>query len=239
VRHLYACYFNADGRWGRLARVCQSTAREHCPDWTVTVEKIKARQVDRRGEIPFNDNTVKLDRWCEVACALPDGAELLLIDADVMILRPLAPLWDLPFDVALTRRPELSRFPFNAGVVGLRISPAVREFMTQWRDINRRFLADRKLHKPWQRRFGGINQAALGCVLEQDVDATVLDVRRVPCETWNCEDSTWRAFNEDTRIVHVKSMLRSAIFDGVAGVASYRALVARWRSLDRKAMELV
>lgn len=62
----------------------------------------------------------------------------------------------------------------------------------------------------------------------------------IPCREWNCEDSAWNAFDPGrTRIVHVKSALRRALFDRTAedmarpGVAR---LVEMWRGLEAETM---
>ena len=151
-----------------------------------------------------------------------------------MILRPLNAVWDLPFDVAYTVRPRL--LPLNAGVVFVRVSDRVRAFMTAWRDENRRMLTDTQHHQVWRRRYGGINQAALGAVLESP-RTDGLAITPLPCSEWNCEDSTWRAYDPDvTRIVHLKSQLRIALFHGGSGGQEVRRLVTLWRALERAAL---
>jgi hypothetical protein len=238
---LYACYFGS-GAWDqypRMARVLAATAAQHCPAWTIQIEALDPPR--RRGHIPagYVDNTHKLDRWCAIAEAAPDGTPLLLLDADTMVLRSLDPIWDQPFDLAYTVRPAWSRYPLNAGVIFLRVSDRTRAFLTAWREENGRMIADPDRHMPWRKRFGGMNQAALGAVLTSLAVAS-LALLPIPCAEWNCEDVTWSAFDPAvTRILHVKSQLRLAIFEGVSGMARWKPLVALWRAAERAALESV
>lgn len=231
---LYACYFGAglQRQWPRLAHVLTATARQHCPDWTVWVESLPSPKAVLRATPGHVANTHKLDRWCEMVTSAPDGARVLLIDADTVILRSLDPIWEQLFDVAYTIRPVPSRFPINAGVVAVRVNARSRAFVTAWRDENRRMLADPARHLPWRKKFGGINQSALGAVLASKATRE-LGLTQLPCAEWNCEDSTWSAFDPAvTRILHVKSQLRLAIFQGVSGAARWKPLVALWRARE-------
>jgi len=231
---IYACYFGAGvkDQWPRLARVLAYTAAQHCAAWTLQIDAIGYPRPLARVSAGYVDNTHKLDRWCEVVAAAADGTQLLLIDADTVILRPLDSVWETAFDVAYTTRPATSRFPLNAGVIFVRVSDRSRAFLRAWRDENRQMLKDTDRHQPWRKKFGGINQAALGAVLASP-RAADMAIARLPCAEWNCEDSTWPLFDPAvTRILHVKSQLRLAIFQGVSGAARWKSLVALWRARE-------
>jgi hypothetical protein len=173
-----------------------------------------------------------MEAWCRTVCDAADGAEILLIDADTMILQPLDDLWSRPFDFAYTTKD--SRFPFNSGVVAVRVSDRMREFFRRWLDENRAMLGDRVHHQAWRQKYGGINQAALGRALESGW-ARDLRVAELPCREWNCEDSQWRYFTaEKTRIVHVKSALRAAVLGHGPALPYIQPLVTIWRRLDKQ-----
>jgi hypothetical protein len=236
-----ACHFGVDhdGRWSRLARVLAYSAAQQCPGWTVTVAHATPRV--RRcasGGIGHARNTEKMDEWRRIVMAAPDGARMLLIDVDTFIVRPLDDVWERPFDIAYTTKP--AEFPFNAGVVFLRVSPRVRAFVHDWWTVNEKFARDREAHDTWRRRFGGINQAALGAILHAPEFATMragVHLETLPCREWNCEDSSWAFFDaERTRVVHVKSALRRAIFDSPSNQAGLRKLAALWRETEKASM---
>ncbi len=240
---LIACSFpggrDATGRssaaiWPRLAHVLAYTAAQHCPEWDVQIRTVTPpAMTSALGVSSHVHNTQKMDLWFDAVAAAADGDRLLLIDADTVILRSLDDVWAEPFDFGYTIKP--SRFPFNSGVVFLRISPAVRFFMLTWRNENRRMLKDPHHHQTWRRQYGGINQAALGSVLKQG-KASKLTVRALPCVEWNCEDSSWPQFDPAvTRILHIKSALRRAVFNILPSPA-LTPLVKRWRDLEQQAL---
>jgi hypothetical protein len=125
-------------------------------------------------------------------------------------------------------------------VVFLRVTPAARLFADAWQAENLRLLEHPVEHQRWRSRFGGVNQAALGAMLTGGiVERTGLQVLKIPCLEWNCEDSSWARFDpKATRIVHVKAVLRRAVFGvGVLSV-KIRVLIGIWRALEREAVGL-
>jgi hypothetical protein len=244
---LVACYFRgvdrAD-RWPRLAGVLAFTATRHCPTWTQAIAALPPPGFvhDANARL-FQANTLKLEHWRDQVLGAADGDRMLLIDADTVILRPLEDVWGWPFDVAYTTKAippsarvrNVDRFKFNGGVVFLRVSAATRRFVTLWADENRRMLEDPKRHGPWLSRCGGINQAAFGKLLHEGALAD-LQLHELPCAEWNCEDSTWAAFDADrTRILHIKSDLRGACFLRYRETPELDPLRKLWQGLDRQA----
>lgn len=241
-RILSASYFNAEpgGRWARLARVLAHSAATHCPAWARRIEAITPAPLTSALGIPSHvHNTQKMAAWAEAVDRAPEGAELLLIDADTVILRPLDDVWDRIVDVGYTTK--ASRFPFNSGVVFLRVSPRTRAFVRAWLDENIRMLGDKTHHVVWRQQYGGINQAALGYMLTQRPPA--LQMLELPCAEWNCEDASWPAFDPAvTRILHIKGALRRALFPGAPVRAvddpgvMVRRLAALWIAQEQDAI---
>jgi hypothetical protein len=236
---LEACYFAAPDQphWPRLARVLAYTAQQHCPDWTVHVEQIPPPPRTNH-TASFVANTWKLNHWCRLVEEAADGERLLFIDVDTMILRPIDSIWNEAFDFAYTVRP--GNFPFNAGVIFLRVSPSVRNFIRQWRDLNDGYCYQKsqsEAHRANRRKYAGINQAALGALFEQGA-ARALAVRPLPCAEWNCENTTWATFNPAvTRIVHIKSALRrTALQLAHSGGRELVRLAHRWRAFEADAI---
>jgi hypothetical protein len=223
-------------QYARMARVLAASARRHCPDWSIDVAFRRAAVPPTHVDAAYAANTAKLAHWADVVVAAAEGDRLLLADADVLVLRPLDDVWARPFDVAYTVRPAGGRFPLNAGVVFVRVSDRSRQFVRAWQAENARMLRDRLHHQGWRRQFGGLNQAALGALLHAGgVSGCALET--LPCAEWNCEDSTWPAFDPAvTRILHVKSLLRRAIFRGAMHGPALRPLVHLWRESERAAL---
>lgn len=230
-------------RYARLIRVLAHTAAIHCGNWDRQIihqAEAPADMVSAKGNPSHVWNTQKLHAWCAAIDASLDGDDVVLMDADTFITRSLDPLWDLPFDVAYTARREAHRgakFPHNGGVVSLRVSARTRQFMGLWRAINDEFLSNAVRHQQWWPQYQGINQSAFGCLLETGDHGC--DVLGLPCLEWNCENSEWANFTPKiTRIVHVKSKLRRALFDipNPRDGQSHRVLVDLWRSLEADAL---
>lgn len=236
---LVACYFTspmAATFWQRLARVLDYTAGVHCPAWDRRVEPID-RPSERTdvGIASHIENTHKLAWWHARVQESADGDRLLLIDADTAIIRPLDSIWDHPFDVAYTTK--TAKIPLNGGVVFLRISARTRAFMRAWVERNAALLTMPK--KPWRQQFGGVNQASLAAVLA-DTEQHDLVVERLPCLEWNCEDSSWAAFDPAiTRILHVKSSLRRACLMPYTTEKGVERAKAVWKQLDVAASRAV
>lgn len=239
MRRLDACYFGpgAKGEWARMATVLERSAREHCPEWERRIAKIQPAPLRSALDIPSHvANTQKMVEWARVVETATDGDEILLMDVDMVILRPLDDVWAQPFDYAYTVKPT-TRYPFNSGVVFVRVSERIRAFFRVWCAENLRMLGDRDRHMPWRKKYGGINQAALGFALEHDVMRD-LHVLPLPCAEWNCEDSSWPTFRpERVRILHVKSQLRKIIFNKEAVPPMLRPVVTCWRQAEARLRE--
>lgn len=245
---IISCYFAGDDanaletgdRYDRMGAVLQHTARLHCGHWDRRIGRIVPPAVPRRsGATPSHvQNSQKLEYWTAAVLDAPDGAQLLLIDADTFITQCLDPLWDRAFDIAYTVRPEDSRLPFNGGVIAVRANERSRTFFTAFRQLNRNMLEDPRYHIQFRRRFGGINQAAFGALLETPSAQGGAVLERLACREWNCEETGWLEFDPNiTRIVHVKSSLRRAIFSmtTVPDGTKLRELVSMWRRLEKEA----
>lgn len=240
---LEACYFGEGlgGQWPRLAVVLAYSTVQHCPDWRCTIA-CRPMPLGRVSEVSHTANTAKVEYWSDVVAAAADGDRLLLVDVDTMIVGKLDAIWEHSFDVGYTTCAPAARLPFNAGVIAVRVSDRTRTWFRAWRDLNRRMRFDRVFHETWRRQYGGLNQAALGYLLEHPQHGAIpgwrgIHLRPLSGLRWNCEDSWWQAFDpEHTRIVHIKSGLRLAIFGGDRIPTGTERIVKRWRALEQTAL---
>lgn len=228
-----------DGKdYARMARVLAHTAAVHCPHWDRQIADValfteRETTVEQRVRL---DNH-KLLRWVEAVERAPDGTPFLLIDCDVMILRPLDDIWARPFDVAYTARdPRHSPIPLNGGVVFARATDPARRFLRAWYESTKPYKCDPKL---WvaARKYGACDQAGLVQLLKKPHPETT--VIALPCQEWNCEDSEWKHFDPaKTRLVHIKGALRQAVL-GQKMNEKWRGIVSplaqRWKTLEQEA----
>lgn len=238
---LVSTYFGGEGSiYTRLARVLGHTARRHCPRWAIDVRRIVPEPIQGvQREAKFVANTQKLDVWRRTIVEAPVGDRILLIDGDTFLVNGIDDVWDRDFDLAYTVRDYV--MPFNGGVVFVRVTPETKAFMERWREENAAMYADVSYHMKWKAKYGGLNQASFGRLLESDHG---LDLLALPCTEWNCEDSCWGGFDPArTRILHVKSGLRRLIFHGDVGPPQepwwtnedLTPLARRWHALEREA----
>jgi hypothetical protein len=230
---LHACLFGRDAAMQRMAHVLAYSAYQHCPGWKIEVRAISPAPLkSAMRKASHVNNTQKILHWASCVEKASDGTPILLIDADTMIVGPLDEVWSHDFDLAYARRePGSFKYPINAGVIFLRVTAATRAFMARWCAENLRMLGDVEAHRPWHKSHGGINQATLGYMLANDL-AIGVRVLELPCQQWNCEDSAWELFSDATRIVHVKSSLRDAIFERIVAHDYLRPLVKLWEQIE-------
>lgn len=218
TRVLYSCWFG-NGLWERMAGVLERSARYYCPEWSIVVERIESE-----ARTSYVSNSVKLAQWVKACESLPDGAELLLIDSDCYVRGNLDALWEASFDVAFTRKKESGHLPFNAGVVAIRLSDASRAFMREWLRVNDSFLLNREEHKKWEAKYGGINQAALGAILEKGRHG--IAIAWLPAAQWNCCHAP--LWEKPGAIVHIKSHLRQQVIRRVR-TGPWAPIINEWR----------
>ncbi|PCJ18260.1 MAG: hypothetical protein COA96_16705 [SAR86 cluster bacterium] len=177
-------------------------------------------------------NTYKLERWRD-AVNEHDG-ELVILDADTIVLGDLAPAFDLfDGDLAYTVRP--GRIPLNGGALYIRNSESVRSFFDAWVALNRSIATDWQRCQSLLEGFGGVNQASLWELLQ---DQKLIKADTLPCEIWNSVDQTWCRFSDDdTRVVHVKGRLRQRCLadklKGDGGCVDYLARI--WKTYAEQA----
>jgi hypothetical protein len=235
-------YFGAEGSiYARMARVLEHTAHTHCPGWRINVGAVQPEPLQGpQRESKFVVNTQKLDLWCRTINEAPIGDRICLIDSDTFLVNGLDDVWELDFDIAYTVRDYI--IPINAGVLFVRVTPRTREFFRRWRRETVEMYADVAYHMQWKEKYGGMTQASLGRILEDDDHG--LNLLTLPCAEWNCEDSVWGTFDPaSTRVVHVKSGLRRLIFQGDVGAPQHpwwtnddlAPLARRWDALEQEA----
>jgi hypothetical protein len=206
-------------RYARLARVLRYTATRCLPDWTLAVESSSSsrlldayNQADGDEPLPPGAQLDKMKVWRQALRAAPDGAEVLLIDADTVILRTLDDVWRESFDIAYTTHaPDHSPWPLNAGVLFVRATPVTRACVAEWyHGIARMGRATTAERERARHQFGSWDQQVLAQLLPRWTSR--LRVRALPCVEWNCADPEWRHRTDATRILHVKGSWRAALF---------------------------
>lgn len=240
MKRIEAVFFQVgnDDRYPRMARVLDYTARLHCPGHIVSVRRITpavtANPAHARKQRSFSTNSDKLYQWAAVVEAAAEGDCIALLDGDMMVVGDIDPVWSIPFDYAITDQRPI-RMPFNGGAVYVRVNDRSRAFIRRWAEVNQEMYLNSILHQKWRHKYGGMNQAALGYMLE----AEHWTPTRLPCAQWNNCDvphwGQWRAL--DSRVIHIKSGLRRAVF--APGTQIFPEVVLLWRQYERDALALI
>lgn len=229
--------FDYDGKdnYERLADVFCYSALYHCPDAVVEhVEMGPPPKIKRKQGI--QSNTSKLDVWVDRINASKDE-RIILIDCDMIITGNIFEAFDrFYFDIAYTNRDSHS-LPLNGGVIFVRNNERSVAWINELKKINEKMYCDRIFHKEWRSKYAGINQAAMGYLIE-NYPKDKIRLISIPCIEWNCANPEWQYFDPNkTKAVHVKGRLRQAcIMKGVVE-EHYSACTEAWKSYERGFLE--
>lgn len=196
---------------------------------------------DRQRVRGLVSNTYKLKAWIEEINKCEDGDRVLLIDCDMLIDKEIESVFDLDFDVAYTERDD-SQFIINGGVIFAKINERSREFFHLLEQINNEMYKDINFHQKWRPKYAGMNQSALGYLIDKEgykkergvYDAKVLSL---PCREWNvC--SEWGERIGEGRIFHVKGQFRTSILKQEEDNLDMKKAVKLWRKYYHKSMNI-
>ena len=200
----YHTVFFGNERFRTMAKVLGNSI-EHNSNHGLTVHELPKGKETMRHKLVVN--TRKLHKWVEIVENAKD--DIVLMDCDTVLLKEVSHVFDMDFDIAYTKRTQGSRFPLNGGVVFVRPNKKTKDFFRRWLDVNNRMMEDSHFHKPYYKKYAGINQASFGYLLENGCDLKIIDV---PCSKYNaCDAVDWENL-EYTHILHVKSDLQNQCF---------------------------
>lgn len=229
--------------YARLATVALKSLRRHHPTWDSRLVSYEVSAppdgVYRREGLPLDWLCVsKLRVFREALEECPDGTELLILDADTLVLQPLTDLWSLRFDVMVTTRvlddmeKKHGKPPLNIGVMAFRVSPRVREWLKAWEALALGAYTA-QARSVW---VSGIDQHAIVPMLTPEAKALFgITTLSLPCREWNCEQNHWSGFNDKVRILHIKEALRGILFrDEEPASGRLRQLADLWRAEEAR-----
>lgn len=226
---LRSVYFGKE-RYERMAKVLEATARKHCEEWDIRVERIPEHSL----EYPWQDqgtaaalmgNAHKSFAWSQIVEDAEEGERLLLIDADCYIRRPLEEMWEEEFDVVLTETGKA--WAFCSGVMFVRVNERSKRFFRAITEETWKMVKDGGYHAKWRQKYAGIHQAAIGAILENGGSEGV-DIKKVPCSEWDALH-----WNSGARVMHLIPRLRKILFDGARlSKSDWRIPIEEWRRWD-------
>lgn len=149
-----------------------------------------------------------------------DSEVFCFLDADTIVTSQISDIQERDFDFAYTVRSvenmkdRAFMCPFNCGVLFCRNTSKVASVLAEMRSMLIAMSSSEELHQKWCSKYYGIQQAVWGWFLEER--AKDFKVLQLPCEIWNCEDSSWHKFDRyKTKVAHIKGALRIMCDHGV------------------------
>ena len=188
------------------------SCRKEMPDVdvvTIPIDNVKKVQDNKRPG--YLSNTVKLKKYADFVMFCDE--DLILADCDMLCNGNAEVVFkELDFDIAITvKNPgHGTRCRINGGIIFVRDTPKAKAWVKEFNEVNEKMYKDEKFHKQWAEKYFGMNQAAMGYMIDaSDNEAKVIEL---PTRTWNNCDPDWDYVTDDTVFIHIKSSLRDAIF---------------------------
>jgi hypothetical protein len=228
--YVVSVVFDYDERtaYHRLGEVFAKSVELNWPEAQLVMHQVPP-PLEVKKNSGMSSNHYKFKFWSSFVEACQDGDRVVMMDADTVVLQSLSPAYDQDFDIALTRRTS-TQWPYNGGVVFVRVNNRSRAFIRKWGEIDEQMYLDDDFHQPYKRKYKGQNQASLGWMVEHDDGAT--QIVELPCAVWNACNDDWMRFGPHTRVLHVKSQLRRAVLRQIAGWPSaMRAACRAWQDI--------
>lgn len=219
--------FERKKEFAKLLKVFQKSAKATMPN--VNLKIIKPVMPENR------DNNKYRRRKRDNAFAFATAAryalkskELIAVaDVDLMFIKSIEDVADLDFDIAITVRPKQKRAKYNTGLWFLKPSERSKLFIRKWIQKTNYLMKNFVRFTDYILSKSGIDQASLCMTMDRIKDIKIIEL---PCQEWNATQSEWENVNEKTRVIHIKSQLRLAVFNKKKDIAEYMfPLIKIWK----------
>ena len=219
------------GDYDRLFEVFKKSVEMNSPHEIVELQVTIGHQKGGHTE-SVTANHYKMVAWNKYIQEVDD--DCILIDCDMMILHDMAEAFEkFDFDVAITKRNTAS-IPYNGGVVFVRNTKQAKNFIKLWYECDQQLYNDRRLHARYRHKYKGMNQAALGYLLEEKRHQSKLI--ELPCSIYNAVEQDWKHLDpEQVYAVHCKAGLKRAVLssDEVRHLPDEYQIPAQiWRDIE-------
>lgn len=181
------------------------------------------------------DNTTKLEIWNTHMQAATEP--VIFADCDMLCVRDASDAFDQIMDIGITYQTAwLTRRvnpPMNGGIVFAMPTPRARYFFRQWTIVNAMMYQDENLHFRYQQNWLGMNQAAYGRLVDEGIESEV-DIWKLPTRIWNATDKDWANIDDETRFIHIKSLLRARLLSGAEPCSDMAKAMRLWRAEEAR-----
>jgi hypothetical protein len=147
----------------------------------------------------------KLTAWCDAVDFYDD--DLLLLDADTLVLGDVTTVSRGTFDICHAPRP--GKYPINTGVVFARPNKTTRSFMRAWLNRTEYWGLTKDLRNRARAEYAGTDQAAFAEALK----IVPVNVNELDYTVWNlCQD--FERMTPATKILHMKGFVHRECLAG-------------------------
>lgn len=237
IKYYTQVFADAGPQYARMAKILQRSAL--CHGVSVTINVIQDTDEELEGKLygTYYQNCRKAKHHNDLIQRHADGDTVVLLDADMLVLQPLTAqllegLGDN--DIGLTYRPAHHRFIFNSGFVATRVSSLTKQLHQAWTDRATAMVREPKLYHRYKQRYGGLNQASLGSLLEEP-EWEHVTIAGLTTGEWNAVPLEHPLAAEKSRVVHLLGVLRKYCLGNSCPASHYLyPLVQTWNSyVDR------
>ena len=136
--------------------------------------------------------------------AISSKGPVAVCDIDLLFLHSIESAFKLDFDVAVTVR---RKYKYNTGLWFMKPTNNARDFVAQWIKHTKYLMENHEIekNKNYIDKYAGIDQASLAMAIKKNKKAKVLELQ---CSEWNSCQGEWPEYNNETKVLHVKSALR-------------------------------
>jgi hypothetical protein len=218
--------YGDDNRFSILHEVLLKSIKKNVSNAEIISHHLQEPEMKFNRTRSFISNSIKLRKWTEEIRKCGKGDNVVLMDADMLILGDPFKAFKEDFDIGYTKRTN-SKWPLNGGVVFIKVDKWTKTFMNTWLKNNDIMLEDLEFHKKWQQKYAGINQASFGYMIENF--GFLFKLNPFPCKIYNACGEDLPDFDENvTKILHVKGKLRQAIFGEIETEPELQYPVSIW-----------
>jgi len=221
-----SCFETQRGYYGDLLKVFKYSAGLHMPDVNIIVID-KQPEIDMSRGNTYGAMTARLNQWAEVIGGVKGN--IILADVDMVFLDDVTHVFhEYEFDVAYTSRKSKFK-PINGGIIFIR--DGAQDFIKIWAVINNKMHSDPLFHNQWRKKYKGMNQPALGYLIEKP-HKHKFKMKALPCSVYNACDQEWKRIDGNTKVIHLKKALRKAL-DGEPIKGAEKALEI-WKKYEEE-----
>lgn len=187
----------------------------------IPFELIQAKDAnpnDPRYRFKINTNSQKLNIFNQIVQASDE--DIIFTDCDMILTQDISELFDMVKTIGYTYADYPRNVPFNGGVLVVKNNQQAKDEFNQLTELNNLMVEKPLYHSTFRQKYQGINQSAMGAMLERGVTWT-----KLPMSIYNLAEN-WHVPISGTKLIHYKGRLQDALFN--KPILAYRDFVQLW-----------